>query len=156
MVSKGATAMRLISEAKPTAGFTLLELLVVLTIAVGMTAAASTVLGPRAPGLEETSAEVMRILSRARHDALANGRDVQTVIDAKDGTLGRDGTVLLRLPETVSLHLPDTTERQSEIIFFAEGGATAAILRLRRGKLSHEIEVRWLTGAVNLRRDGIS
>lgn len=127
------------------AGFTLLELMVVLTIAVGMTVAAGTAFGPRAASLDETSNDVVRYLKHARHGALVTGEDQVVRIDARAGRFERAGAEPLLLPDGLTV---EASEEQAELLFFAAGGATGAALTLQRGTDQRDVEIRWLTGAV--------
>lgn len=133
-------------------GFTLLELLVVLTFVAFLTTAAGAMLSPRSPTLNQSAEEVMRFLRSARHQTLVSGKDTRIVIDSRTGLVKRDGVPPLVVEEGIDIEvytdLGVAGLSDPELVFFGTGGATGGRLVLRKGDATRALEVRWLTGAI--------
>lgn len=134
------------------AGFTLLEVLVVLTIASMLTVAAGASLLSRSPSLDALAGRAARELRLARQDALASGADRVVLFDVEDGEIRREGAEPVALaPARLRL---ETAAGVAEahgapgVAFFADGGSTGGTLDLALGEARRRLEVRWLTGAV--------
>lgn len=140
------------------AGYTLLELLVVITVTGLLTAAfASNIFaGRETVELREAAQDLTALLKRARGDALAHNREAAVFIDVEPKTYGVEG-------ETGEWSLPSDTEvrfltaaeevrreKRGAIRFFPDGGATGGGIRLSRNGQSWLISVDWLTGQVSL------
>lgn len=141
-------------EARGAAGFTLLEMLVALSIGLMLTAAAAGMLPGGAGSLSAGVRTIVTELREARHTALATGRDQVVTFDFANRTLHRAPDDLVSLPASVEIAF-DQTEgvrditREPQIVFFAGGGSTGGMLAVSRGETRHRVEVRWLTGAVS-------
>ncbi|MFV0474125.1 MAG: prepilin-type N-terminal cleavage/methylation domain-containing protein [Pikeienuella sp.] len=136
-------------------GFTLLELLVAITLALILLAAAPGLLNPGAGSLEKATGMVAAELRRARAAAMTRGEDAAVLFDADNGRLRDADGVETALPAGVSLSLRMAAEvREARgapgVIFFPEGGSTGGIAILRRGEAVARVETRWLTGAVHV------
>jgi general secretion pathway protein H len=139
------------SEAR---GFTLLELLVAIAIALALLAAAPGLVAPGAGALDAAVGLVASELRLARERAIAEGRDSGVAFDPAARTVRGEGAPRL-LPEGVEMGLETAAEARAAlgapgVVFFPEGGATGGVIALRRGAAAARVEVRWLTGAVRV------
>ncbi len=134
-------------------GFTLLETLVALTIALVLLAATPRLFAPGAGALETAAGIVTAELRRARTDALVSGavRAVRFDLDPP-AVRGPDGPPV-PLPGGVALRLTTAAEASDAggtqgIVFFEDGSSTGGTVALRRDGAETVLTVRWLTGAV--------
>lgn len=135
------------NTARQTRGFTLLELLVVLTLLV-LLAAAWPLAGSRllpAQALRNEAASLYATVRLARSDALVHDSStVVTVLD--DGRGYRYGTTDHRLSSGVRLTLDPAGS--GTLTFFPDGSSTGGHLILRSGARASEVTVGPLTGRV--------
>ncbi len=138
------------------AGFTLIEVLIVLVIlglAIGLVAAR----GPaRSPALEAHAAagQVARALRLARSEALLRNAEVAFTLDAaRHGFRVGDGA-WRQLPPTVALqmHAADgaADPARGQIVFAPDGGATGGRVRIATRGKSVLVAVDWLSGRVSI------
>lgn len=163
MVSRVARTTRPISRTvadvttrtDPQAGYTLLEMLVVLTIMVTIGAALAGFGGgnPGAPSHARTVADFVQKLRQARTQAITTGHTVALRLDTTGAAYGVDD--LTALPDGTGFTL--RTARSARvgglpaIRFFPDGSASGGSVTLTgpSGQVT-AIEVRWLTGRVIL------
>ncbi|KRG82992.1 general secretion pathway protein GspH [Stenotrophomonas daejeonensis] len=143
-----------------TAGFTLLEMLLVLTLiaaTVGMAAMAMSG-GLEGVRLRGVAKEITAQLRYTRARAIASGQPQRFLIDVQGRTWqaanGRRGTI----PPTLSLHFTGAREAQlradeAGVLFFPDGASTGGRVRLRARDSQWRIDVAWLTGEVSLRQE---
>ena len=140
------------------AGFTLLELLIVITI-IGLVYAvlpAGVFGGREGVELRSTARLVAEDLRRARGQAIASNREVAFLLDLEARRFGLPGLgKLAALPEgieatvrTAGELLSDAT--QARIQFFPDGSSTGGSVTLSGAGKRYEVTVRWLTGEVRL------
>lgn len=154
---------------RATAGFTLLEVLVVSAILGLMALAAPMALNSGPPSFEASVRDITAALRQARSEALRTGAPQAVAFDLRARRYGPTGAEHA-LPEGVELSVTSAAEARLDqqsrlsgghgetaaILFFGDGGATGGVLRLSRGdggaRQSATLIVRWLTGAI--RREG--
>jgi general secretion pathway protein H len=141
---------------RPTQGFTLFEMMVVLVIlAMAMTVAPSIMAGLDGSRLRAASDNLVARLRETRSEALRRYGVAELVLDTRKRTYATPAARGVQpLPSVVdavevrpqSLVQPDGTAR---IRFGPDGTATQAQILLRHGGSSVDIAVDWLTGRVH-------
>lgn len=139
-------------------GFTLLELVVVLVIAV---AAYALILGvPIGGGRNADLKAAARMLAsglrQAQITAMATRRDATLDLDleSREFRVG-GGKAATRLPEDVELKLYTaesevTGERTGAIRFYPDGSSTGGRITVASGRREYIVDVDWLTGRVTI------
>jgi general secretion pathway protein H len=144
-------------EGRSMAGFTLVELLVVLAIAallLGLAAASFS--GPRARTVLSSAAREMASGFRAaREEAILRGRPEIVVVDVMNGAWRLPGGQPNYLPRGVraTLFAQDTDvdgRRRGLIRFYPDGSSNGGGLSLEAEGLQYEVLVDWLTGVVTI------
>lgn len=131
----------------PRAGYTLLELMVVLAIlalAGALAIPAFAAWHPAEPR-RATAGELVRVLEMTRERAVAGGTDAELVIDAERARAWlhpRDTSFALSLPEGCQLQ----GEARSRVRFAADGPAQGTIPLVRCGADSARVIVDPLSG----------
>lgn len=143
------------SEATGDAGFTLIEVLVVIVI-LGLTATILLARGPlRSPGLETRAAasEVAQTLRLGRSRAIATDRPAVVMLDVATHGLALDGVARAPLPAWLPLaaRMADGAVPQRAIFAFApDGSATGGVIVLGTPGRRIQVGVDWLTGRVDI------
>ncbi|MFT3806954.1 GspH/FimT family pseudopilin [Arenimonas sp.] len=141
------------------AGFTLLELMIVVVLIVGSAALAAMVIGDRMPGqqLRGAAREVAAQLRYTRAQAIASGRPQVFTLDARTrqwlGPQRRHG----ELPPEIEIKATTARieQRQADsasVRFFPQGSSTGGRFVLYRERAAWQVDIDWLTGQVNLSR----
>ncbi len=138
------------------AGFTLLEVLVVMTILglvylLALPALSGAFAGPR---LEREARQLVAALRQARATAILRGREVRFRVD-RGGWRYHDRHRAVPEGLTLVLQAPpggSGEDGRPAIRFFADGGATGGRLTLSGGAGVRHIDVHWLTGHVTQSR----
>jgi len=140
------------------AGFTLIEVLVVVAViglAIGLVAAR----GPsRSPALEARAAagEVALALRQARGLAVASGRRVTFALDVARHAYRIDDGPVRPLPPAVALAMTAAAGEAGEgatagaIGFLPDGSSSGGRIRLAAGAARRLVAVDWLTGRVTV------
>lgn len=140
----------------PETGFTLLELLVVLTIAALLLALVPPLLSGSMDSAQFRSSarDVAAGLRVARSTAIVENRSVALVMDVEQRSFRLEGEPKVRqLPQDVSITL-NTAESELHndhvggIRFFPDGSATGGSVVLEAGGRALAVKVDWLTGRV--------
>lgn len=138
------------------AGVTLLELLIVLSI---MAIIAALVLptfgnGVSSSELKGSAREVAAVLRFARSEALATRQETRVVLDLEGRTFAIDhGGRPRTLPRLVELKLFTAqsdlvSDKVGAIRFFPDGGSNGGRVTLAAGLRKYDIDIDWLTGRV--------
>ena len=139
------------------AGFTLLELLVAITVAALLLMVAPPMLsrGFEAMAYRSAVRELVAGLKGARRTAMETGRDVAFVVDTAAHRFGIDDALNGELPGSVQVQL---TVADSEIAnpergairFYPDGSATGGSIQLlRSGGAGVRLRVDWLLGTIS-------
>lgn len=142
------------------AGFSMLELLVVLAII----AAVMTIALPRfeAPGsranLDAVTVELAGQLKALRARAIAGNREQAFTLDAPAHTYSAGpASAAIRLPKTVSVTFQTARDvsrsaGEARLIFYPTGGSTGGRLSLTQDQSRRTVAIDWLTGTVSIER----
>jgi general secretion pathway protein H len=137
------------------AGFTMLEVLVALTIFLMVIATVGTTIARRdmTPTPLQTAKTMQSMLFRARSDAILRGADTAFVIDMKAKRFAYPkGSAPIALPEGGDIRMLTGGELISEsgevlLLFRADGSSSGAEILLSDGRSAEaRINVNWLTG----------
>ena len=148
MTAPGATA-----PADATAGFTLVEMLVVLAIMalVAAIAAPGLVSNYRTKNVETLAGEITMRLRLSRTSAIASARPKQVVVDLGARVIRFGERDIVTLPDDVKMTVVTGQEtvvagRQTVLTFLPDGSASGMDISLQRKGLTTRIAVNWLTG----------
>lgn len=141
------------------AGFTLIEMLIVVTLIAAISALLMATIGGGMDGLRLRGAakEIVGELRHARAQAMAKGEPQTFVIDPGKrhwtGTEGRSGELHKNL-SVVFVGARELQPRRGEgaIVFFEDGASSGGRIQLRQGNAAWNIDVAWLTGEIGLHR----
>lgn len=138
------------------AGFTMLELIVVIVL-VGILAALSSPLfssGVSAAEHRAAARAVAQALRFARSEAIANRTDVGVEFNLEDRTFQLPGGKRRgKWPEGIALELTTTVaetvdEKHAFVRFYADGGSTGGRVTLKYKERAYRVDISWLTGRV--------
>jgi len=138
-------------------GFTLLELLIVITILAFMT----TLVGVNLHGRERTDLEsvtrtLLTDLRYVRSRAMVNNVDTEMAFDVAANTyLSRQANIDRALPESMSIRLTvderDIAGSRARIVFYPDGSSSGGEIHLSNNGRELEVATSWLNGYVTLR-----
>jgi len=137
------------------AGVTLLELLIVLSIMAIIAAMVVPMFGGVSTGeLKGAARKVAAGLRLARSEALATRQETRVMLDLEQRTfrVERDPRIMT-LPRQVELKLFTAqsdlvNEKVGAIRFFPDGGSNGGRVTLAVGERKYDVDVDWLTGRV--------
>jgi general secretion pathway protein H len=140
------------------AGFTLLELLVVLALMGLLLAAMPAVLSSAIPGFRlKSAARQMADDLRVLHSAsLTERREYAIELDAVGGRYAASKTSApIKIPSSMTIQLRDIpyaegNGRTPRIRFFPDGSSTGGSIGLIQGGQQYWVTVDWLTGRVSI------
>lgn len=138
----------------PAAGFTLLEMLLVLTVlamAAGIAAPRLTRLPERALLQSESSAAIA-LLGRARLAAISSNRPVAAAVNVQDMSIEAAGKrhvfddgISLSLRTGASLMAGPAVGR---IVFYPDGSNSGGLIEIIRGGAKRIVRIDWLSGRI--------
>lgn len=137
-------------------GFTIIELIVVLTVLAVAYAMATPLLadllgGPR---LNRLVAEITSALRESQATAITESRTVDFAL-ARDGHTWQTGDRRVDVADGLRLELRSVGGRAyrtgGRLKFFPDGGSTGGVLTLFGDRRYRQIEVDWLTGRVTVK-----
>jgi general secretion pathway protein H len=139
-------------------GFTLVELLVVLTVIGLIMALAPIAMYSAMPSLElrTTTRELAAALRSTRSAAIRDNREAALTLDVEAGWYRRDGRERQRKidPEIQLKLLTATIEAEDDSVgrirFFPDGTSTGGQITLARGEQTYYIVIDWLSGRVQV------
>ena len=139
------------------AGFSLIEVLIVMTLIVTMTALLAPILLP-SPGrvLRASASEMATTLRETRRHAQAESRRKRFLVDTSEHRFGiADSALWKPLPEGMTVQLTTaqaliTDENRGGIDFYPDGTSTGGRLVLGMAQQSVQIDVEWLTGRIRV------
>lgn len=138
-------------------GFTLVELLIVITLLVTLTAVLAPILLPSPTrALRATAAEVATTLRETRRQARLVQSRQRFLVDTEARTYAIAGAgVARRLPEGVSVALTTgesllSGDSRGGIDFFPDGTSTGGRVTLALEGRSLRIDIEWLTGRIRV------
>lgn len=141
------------------AGFTLVEIVVVLAVAALLMTAVPTLFDAMLPGVQLKGAarRTMATLRLARDTAVRTGVDTALVIDVEARRLDLAGFRSVSLPSGLNLDLEVASRElldreRGAIRFFPDGSSTGGRILISRGQgaaaSGYQVGVDWLTGRV--------
>ena len=140
------------SARHPAAGFTLLELMVVLAI-LGLVVAIVPANLMNATGGQALKADVRALISSmhyARTRAISSNASVALIVDPRTRQLSIDGRQQVgTLSNTTSLGMMN---QATAVQFHPDGGSSGGEFLLSYGRDEYRISINWLTGAVSATR----
>lgn len=140
-------------------GFTLLELLITLVIAVlisAISAAAYSRLSSSA-AIKATSQDMIVTLRHARSLAIAGKKEIVFIVDLSQRVYGIEGNYRLRkIDATLDLQLfsarfYNESQTISQIRFAPDGSSSGGEIKVSNGNKVYRVVVEWLTGKVELK-----
>lgn len=137
-------------------GFTLLELLVVLVIAVLLVSLTPPLLSGLSGSTELRGAarQLAAGLRFARNEAVTRQREAVLTLDLAQHRFEVSGdSRQIALPESLALRLYSaqselSSQTTGSIRFFPDGSSTGGAITVSGPKLAYRVNVDWLTGAV--------
>lgn len=147
------------------AGFTLLEILVVLTIAALLLVVVPPMLNGSMESAEFKSSvrDLAAGMRLARSSAIVENRSVAVILDVKDRSFQiTDSGEIRHFPQDLSVTLNTASsemidENRGAIRFFPDGSATGGSVVLQAKNQALEVSVDWLTGRISISdKEGVS
>ncbi|MFP4077470.1 MAG: GspH/FimT family pseudopilin [Halochromatium sp.] len=142
--------------ARLAAGFTLVELIVVLAIGGLLLTLTPPLITAALPGVELKAGarRAAGALRQTREIAIAKGVEAVWLLDTENGRYRIEGQARSgALPDGIDLELVSArdelrNERLGGIRFFPDGTSTGGRLILKRGTGGYQVGVNWLTGRI--------
>ena len=139
------------------AGFTLVEMLIAVTI-LGLATGLVAAHGPlRSPAIEMQAAvtNVAQAVRLARSKAVATNMPVRFVVDTAVRSFGVEGGEATVLPPSLAVAITTTAEagtagRLAAIRFNGDGSASGGRIELSDGQRRAQVGVDWLTGRISV------
>lgn len=142
---------------RPNAGFTLLELMIVLGImALGFGAVAVNMsAGNDSMALKAAARDLASGLRYTRSQAMISHTQVTLDFDLTQNSYTLTGqtkvhSIATDIDVTVSTAKEDLSDGVAKLRFFSDGSSIGGRITLEKNKLSQEININWLTGQVSI------
>lgn len=157
-IERSAAKRRRTDSAQCAAGFTVLELTVVIAIALLLTGIAVPLIGARLPGAQFDAAvrQVAAHARLARNLAVARNVPVRLIVDVgtrRYSLSTQPGDHGLPSSLGVSLYAPETERIDAQvgaIRFYGDGSSSGGRITLTDGIRKRGVDVQWLTGRVSI------
>ncbi len=140
-------------------GFTLIEIVIVLTLIAAISAVLMATIGGGMDGLRMRTAakEIASELRHARAQAMAKGEVQKFVINPAERRWTSAENRSGELPKKIAVAFIGARELQPRrgegaIVFFEDGASSGGRIQLRQERAAWNIDVAWLTGEVSLHR----
>jgi general secretion pathway protein H len=144
---------------RDTAGFTLVEIMVVMVIIALVMGLVATSMSRSISGAEARAAsrELVASLRYTRARAIIDKAEQVFLVDTENRSYQAPGRDRVELPEGVDLTITTaTTELVSDAVsgirFFPDGGSTGGHIELTVNKREYRVNVAWLTGETQLEK----
>lgn len=141
----------------PVTGFTLIELMVVFTLLIALSAVLAPLLLPSpSRTLRATAGEIATTLRETRRQAQAGQMRKRFLIDTQIGQYGVEGSRSWRtLPADMTAALTTgesllTGETHGGIDFFPDGTSSGGRVELGLAEHSIKVDIEWLTGRIRV------
>jgi len=139
-------------------GFTLLEIMVALVIAVAAYALVAGVIfrGPSQYDLKTSARQLAAALRQAQSTAMATRRDTTLTLDVDTREFAVTGeSQPHKLPEGLELKLFTAqseveNDKRAAIRFYPDGSSTGGRITVALGERKYLVDVDWLTGRVSI------
>jgi general secretion pathway protein H len=140
-------------------GFTLIEIVIVVTLIAAISVVLMATIGGGMDGLRMRTAakEIASELRHARAQAMAKGEVQKFVINPAQRTWTSAENRSGELPKKITVAFIGARELQPRrgegaIVFFEDGASSGGRVQLRQERAAWNIDVAWLTGEVSLHR----
>lgn len=141
-------------------GFSLIELIAVLTLIAIVAGAAAVSLSGNLAGAKTRAAvrDLTAALRQTRGLAIVNGEERSLEVDVEGRTYQVPGKPLVQLPEELQMKLLTAASEQTgsskgQIRFFPDGSSSGGRVTLTRDRHEWRVEIAWLTGEVRIEED---
>jgi general secretion pathway protein H len=152
--SEGLRRVKAHRNWRPSRGFSLFEMMIVLAVIASLSAVAATAFAP-ATGraqLKLEAQEIAAIFSSARTRAITERTVTRISLDAaQQSIVAGSPQQIRRLPPSLTLGVAskDENQRRLSVSFFPDGGSSGADFALSGANQSVLFHVDWLTGRVS-------
>lgn len=141
-----------------THGFTLIEILLVLSLMAIAITAVSVSIARSLGGAEIRAAgrDMVAALRYTRGQAIVTRTEQAFVVDVANMSYTAPGRAEVELPEAFEVRMVTAAREQlgegkGAIRFFPDGSSGGGVIRLLREKREWQVEIAWLTGEIRLR-----
>ena len=139
------------SDPRRSAGFSLLELMVALTILALAMGVVSISASRRSPSfdIQRLAGETVSLLREARLAAQTSGRPVVVTFDPDARELRRAGSQTVAIPDGVEASLVSSASAgRSAIVFYPDGSSSGGAFALDGASRRERVTVDWLTSRI--------
>ena len=141
-----------------TRGFTLIEIVLVLSLMAIAVTAVSVSIARSLGGAEIRAAgrDMVAALRYTRGQAIVTRTEQAFEVDVANMTYTAPGRAAVELPDAFEVRMVTAAREQlgegkGAIRFFPDGSSGGGVIRLLRDKREWQVEIAWLTGEIRLR-----